>query len=372
MNQMDRLPQRESPLLCFATERPVVGRMFVAHRDGLVLATKLANPPEGPAMDAKRFVASMRHEHGVLAELKPVPEHQWPFSRLMEAFAAEDLVDLSSLSEFSRSVMKATARIPPGKVWTYGDVAEHIGDRKAAVAVGQAMKDNPAPLVIPCHRVVGAGKLGGWVYGQDLKSSLLAHEGINLPSGSVRSSSRSASEALVATEPSLEERIRRGESQRMEFKSTAGWRGHRIGDHHEIVRSVCGFLNAKGGELIIGVADDGSPVGIDRDHPQGQPFSGDKYQLFITVNLLRPHLTQPLAGLVDIRLEEYGGKTVCVVDVKPSPDRPVYAQPLASDGDSWGTPDDNKWICWVREGPATHKYEGPRLGNYIQRRWSKS
>ena len=349
----------------------VVGRVFVAHRNRLVLATKLADPPGGPRMDARDFVSHMRREFGVVAEQDRGPASSWPFSEAREPFQATDLVDLSRLTDFQRRVMMATACIPPGELRTYGEVAHGLGQPDAAMAVGQAMKSNPAPLVIPCHRVVGAGKLGSWVYGQDLKRSLLAHEGVNLPSGSVRSSGRSASEALVATEPSLEERIQRGESQRMEFKSTAGWRRHRIGDHHEIVRSVCGFLNAEGGELIIGVADDGSPVGIDRDHPKGQPFSGDKYQLFITVNLLRPHLTQPLAGLVEIRLEEYEGKTVCVVDVKPSPDRPVYAQPLASDGDSWGTPDDNKWICWVREGPATHKHEGPRLGNYIQRRWSK-
>ena len=319
-------------------------------------------------MDAKRFVARMRHEHGVLAELTPVPEHQWPFGRLLEAFAAEDLVDLSSLSEFSRAVMKATARIPPGEVWTYGDVAEHIGDRKAAVAVGQAMKDNPAPLVIPCHRVVGAGKLGGWVYGQNLKRGLLAHEGVNLPSGSVRSGGRSASEALVTTEPSLEERIQRGESQRMEFKSTAGRSGWRKAQH-AIVASVCGFLNAEGGELIIGVGDDGRSKGLLAEYSRGEQFDPDQYEQFIW-GLLEHRLTIPTALLVSVNLAEYKGKTVCVVTVKPSPADAVFAQPLDDDDrNAWGSPDTSSWEFFVRVGNTTRRYSGPGLANYLKRRF---
>jgi methylated-DNA-[protein]-cysteine S-methyltransferase len=66
---------------------------------------------------------------------------------------------------FSRRVLEATARIPFGSVSTYGDVALRAGSPRAARAAGNALHDNPVPIVVPCHRVVpasgGIGKYGG-------------------------------------------------------------------------------------------------------------------------------------------------------------------------------------------------------------------
>ncbi|MGZ4153553.1 MAG: methylated-DNA--[protein]-cysteine S-methyltransferase [Actinomycetota bacterium] len=66
---------------------------------------------------------------------------------------------------FGRKVLEQTARIPYGAVSTYGEVARRAGNARAARAAGNALHDNPIPIVVPCHRVVpatgGIGKYGG-------------------------------------------------------------------------------------------------------------------------------------------------------------------------------------------------------------------
>jgi methylated-DNA-[protein]-cysteine S-methyltransferase len=84
-----------------------------------------------------------------------------------------ELFDLSGLTEFQRKVLKFVATIPPGETLTYGQVAERLGRPGAARAVGQALRKNPFPLVIPCHRVVGSKSLGGYSSGIGLKKRLL-------------------------------------------------------------------------------------------------------------------------------------------------------------------------------------------------------
>jgi O-6-methylguanine DNA methyltransferase len=70
--------------------------------------------------------------------------------------------------------------IPRGQVWTYGELARHIGHPRAARAVGQACRANPLPLFIPCHRVTGANNtLGGFSCGPAWKVLLLKLEQIN-------------------------------------------------------------------------------------------------------------------------------------------------------------------------------------------------
>jgi methylated-DNA-[protein]-cysteine S-methyltransferase len=84
-----------------------------------------------------------------------------------------ELLDLSVLSEFRKEVLKFVATIPLGETMTYGEIAKRLGRPKAARAVGQALRANPFPLIIPCHRVVGSEGLGGYSLGVDLKRRLL-------------------------------------------------------------------------------------------------------------------------------------------------------------------------------------------------------
>ena len=88
--------------------------------------------------------------------------------------------------DFRQEVWKILCDIPYGELITYGEIAKRIAARKgiekmAAQAVGGAVGHNPISIVIPCHRVVGAGgNLTGYGGGIALKQALLAHEGVDL------------------------------------------------------------------------------------------------------------------------------------------------------------------------------------------------
>ena len=80
-------------------------------------------------------------------------------------------------TEFQRRAWRRLATIPYGTTTTYGELAERDGDRARARAVGAANGANPVPIVLPCHRVVGAdGSLTGFGGGLDVKRYLLDHE----------------------------------------------------------------------------------------------------------------------------------------------------------------------------------------------------
>lgn len=86
-------------------------------------------------------------------------------------------VDVTPLPAFQRVVLDALARVPYGEVTTYGGLATRIGRPRAARAVGGALNRNPVPIVLPCHRVVGAtGDLVGYAGGLDRKRTLLRLE----------------------------------------------------------------------------------------------------------------------------------------------------------------------------------------------------
>jgi O-6-methylguanine DNA methyltransferase len=80
-------------------------------------------------------------------------------------------------SEFQLQVWSALQAIPFGETRTYGQIAKMVGQPKAARAVGLANNQNPLPIVVPCHRVIGAnGKLTGYGGGIPRKKWLLQHE----------------------------------------------------------------------------------------------------------------------------------------------------------------------------------------------------
>ena len=89
-------------------------------------------------------------------------------------------IDWSVLRPFQREVLRITFAIPYGQTRTYGDIAEELGNKNKARAVGRAQATNPMPLVIPCHRVIGSDdKLHGYGGGEGLptKEWLLQMEG---------------------------------------------------------------------------------------------------------------------------------------------------------------------------------------------------
>jgi methylated-DNA-[protein]-cysteine S-methyltransferase len=89
--------------------------------------------------------------------------------------------DLRSVTEFERAVLLKAFEIPRGEVRTYGWIAAEIGHPAAVRAVGSALRKNPVPVLIPCHRVVRSdGHIGEYALGgSDNKRTILAAEGVH-------------------------------------------------------------------------------------------------------------------------------------------------------------------------------------------------
>lgn len=86
-------------------------------------------------------------------------------------------IDLK-VTDFARSVLELVREIPYGKIMTYGEIARFL--KTSPRSVGRVLKLNPAPVIIPCHRVVSKSGLGGFSYGLKIKMELLKLEGIRL------------------------------------------------------------------------------------------------------------------------------------------------------------------------------------------------
>jgi methylated-DNA-[protein]-cysteine S-methyltransferase len=119
---------------------------------------------------------------------KNIPSPTWKEWRsAIQDYAAGRSVDLKSIPiddrdwpEFHRAARRACRAIPRGKTVSYKELARRAGSPDAARAAGQAMAQNPVPLLVPCHRVVASGgKLGGFSArdGVNLKRRLLELEG---------------------------------------------------------------------------------------------------------------------------------------------------------------------------------------------------
>lgn len=90
-------------------------------------------------------------------------------------------VDLHDMTDFQKQILQIVREIPFGATKTYGEIADEIGNPNASRAIGQVLRRNPLPIIIPCHRVLNSdGTLGGYggVMGSERKIALLKHEGI--------------------------------------------------------------------------------------------------------------------------------------------------------------------------------------------------
>ena len=107
-------------------------------------------------------------------------------AQLRAYFAGElhafDLPLAAEGTAFRKAVWDALVRIRYGETISYGELARRIGDPSASRAVGAANGANPLPIIVPCHRVIGAdGKLTGFGGGLPIKQWLLAHERRHAP-----------------------------------------------------------------------------------------------------------------------------------------------------------------------------------------------
>ena len=118
----------------------------------------------------------------VLRSPKPVERVRRQLDEYFEGRRHEFELELDLVvPDFHRQVLAELARVPFGETTTYGALAAKVGRPKAARAVGTVMHRNPIPIVLPCHRIVGAnGSLTGYAGGLDVKRRLLQLEGAML------------------------------------------------------------------------------------------------------------------------------------------------------------------------------------------------
>ena len=174
-----RFAQHSEPDIAYAVLDSPVGRLVVAGTPvGLV---RVAYEDFNGGVDAVLERLAQRLSPRILeapARLDVVRrELDEYFAGRRDAF--EVAVDWSLYSDFGRRVLEATAAIPFGRTATYGEVAAQAGNPRASRAAGRALGANPVPIVVPCHRVLGAGgRLTGYTGGMHRKEALLRLEGV--------------------------------------------------------------------------------------------------------------------------------------------------------------------------------------------------
>lgn len=152
-----------------------VGKMACASSErGLCFIELPRASGRGIAGWVRRFAPGGRVTRGYAPNRMAIAQIQEYLAGKREEFRLE--LDLRATG-FQIRVYAALLEIPYGEVRSYGEIASAIGEPGGARAVGAAAGANPLPLVVPCHRVVGAhGKLGGFGGGLALKKRLLVLE----------------------------------------------------------------------------------------------------------------------------------------------------------------------------------------------------
>ncbi len=166
----------------------------------------------------------------------------------------------------------------------------------------------------------------------------------------------------LSTKVDIESLITAGESETLEFKSSARWdlKEGRSNKTLEgvIVKALAGFLNGRGGTLLIGVADDGTVPGLEKDfttlskHPDR-----DGYQQFL-VNLVSRDLGAETCACLSISFHPVQGMEVCRISVEPS-HKPVYIEDGAATR------------FFVRTGNLTRELSTRAAAEYIADRWKR-
>jgi methylated-DNA-[protein]-cysteine S-methyltransferase len=167
----------------FALFDTPIGPCGIVWRGTAVVGMQL---PEGSGATAR---ARLQRRHPTAREA-PVPDHIQPVIGAVTALLRgekRDLsdipVDLTDLSPFQQRLYKTLRTVPPGATISYGELASRLGDGITARDVGEAMGQNPVPIIVPCHRVLASGgKLGGFsaAGGVATKVRLLEIEGAPL------------------------------------------------------------------------------------------------------------------------------------------------------------------------------------------------
>ncbi len=160
-----------------------------------------------------------------------------------------------------------------------------------------------------------------------------------------------------------EELLKQHESKTLEFKSTLRWNLKENREDQAVtyaaIKTIAAFLNTEGGDLLIGVADDRSILGIEKDGFDNE----DKFMLHLS-QMVRNTLGDRAGTCVDPRMQVAEGKAICVVTCQRSPE-PVFVK-------TKDMAEGNKGDFYVRSGPGTVKLSNQDVEEYIRTRFSKT
>ncbi|HEU4665093.1 MAG TPA: methylated-DNA--[protein]-cysteine S-methyltransferase [Dokdonella sp.] len=149
-----------------------IGRLLLAADDEGLRYVEFERADQGERV-APSWRRGRRHLGAAIEQLEAY------FAGERHAF---DLPLAAAGTDFRKTVWDALVRIPYGETISYGELARRIGDPSASRAVGAANGANPLPIIVPCHRVIGAnGKLTGFGGGLPVKRWLLEHERRHAP-----------------------------------------------------------------------------------------------------------------------------------------------------------------------------------------------
>ncbi len=183
--QLAQLTQGTRPRLVLSLWHSPLGPLRIGATDKGVALVEFVSP-DGSEDETKRFSKSFALEQSASIPASSIGELEAYLNGARQAldWAIDDVL---MRSDFQRQVLQAACAIPYGSLTTYGGLAERIGRPTAVRAVAQALRYNPLPIRIPCHRIVGSdGSLTGYAGKKiALKRDILAVEGIStIPSRS--------------------------------------------------------------------------------------------------------------------------------------------------------------------------------------------
>lgn len=149
--------------ICFALFDTAIGRCGIVWSERGV--ARVGFPERSERATRQRLLRRFPDARGIALP----PQIQRAIDDIVALLAGErrDLthvrIDTADLPEFNRRVYAVARGIPPGTTLSYGEIAERLGDKALARDVGQALGQNPLPIIVPCHRVLAAGgKMGGF------------------------------------------------------------------------------------------------------------------------------------------------------------------------------------------------------------------
>jgi hypothetical protein len=160
----------------------------------------------------------------------------------------------------------------------------------------------------------------------------------------------------------IPEIIKSGESARVEFKSSMRWdiqmKSVNRSLENVIAKTVAGFCNTHGGRLVIGVADNGDVIGLEKDYSTLKHSNRDGFERAIT-EIVKKKLGGDLSPLIHFSFHQLDEKDICMLSIEPAP-RAVYL-------------DENKGsVFYIRSGNSTRQLDVREAVNFAKTRWETS